>query len=131
MIVLLLALCACVYSALTLHGRVDAMRREQQARVDAAQGELDAAKAEYAAFDPNTDEGMARQIEAQNQAVAEAQQKTESLQKENETLRSENEALTKEVGELEADEETAYYLKTYESLHKGMEMVEEYINGGE
>ena len=74
---------------------------------------------------------MARQIEAENQAIADAQQQTEALHQESEQLRQENEDLRAQVAELEADEENAYYLTVYESLHKGMEMVEGYIDGNE
>ena len=129
MIVLLLALAGTACSAWTLNGRVSAMRRENEARVAAAQGELDAQKAEYAAIDPSTDEGMARQIEAERQAVADAQQQTDEYQKKNEALRRDNETLTGQIRELEADEENAYYLAVYESLHKGMELVEGCLDG--
>ena len=131
MIVLLLALGVAVYSAWTMNSRYTALNAANQARVDAAQSELDASKAAYAAIDPSTDEGMARQIEAENQAIADAQQQTEALHQKSEQLRQENEELRAQVAELEADEENAYYLTVYESLHKGMEMVEGYIDGNE
>ena len=129
MILLLAALAGILYGGVTMQKNVAALRAENQARVDAAQSELDAQKAAYAAIDPRTDEGMAHQIEAENQAITDAQQQTETLLKENEELRRENEELAKEVSSLEAEEDNAYYLTVYESLHKGMEMVEGYIDG--
>jgi septal ring factor EnvC (AmiA/AmiB activator) len=129
MIVLILALAGTACSAWLLGGRLSDISRENEARVLAAQSELDAQKAAYAAIDPSTDEGMARQIEAEQQAVAEAQQQTEELQKDNEALLRENNSLSAQIRELEADEENAYYLAVYESLHKGMEMVEGYLDG--
>ena len=105
------------------------MRRENEARVTAAQNELDAQKAAYAAIDPSTDEGMARQIEAERQAVAEAQQQTDDFRQKNEALRRDIETLTGQIRELEADEENTYYLAVYESLHRGMETVEDCLDG--
>ena len=129
MIVLLLALAGTASSTWMLNGRVSAMRRENEARVTAAQNELDAQKAAYAAIDPSTDEGMARQIEAERQAIAEAQQQTDDFRQKNEALRRDIETLTGQIRELEADEENAYYLAVYESLHKGMETVEGCLDG--
>ena len=143
MIVLLLALAGTASSTLMLNGRVSAMRRENEARVTAAQNELDAQKAAYAAIDPSTDEGMARQIEAERQAVAEAQvrrrhrrtvllsrsQQTDDFRQKNEALRRDIETLTGQIRELEADEENTYYLAVYESLHRGMETVEDCLDG--
>lgn len=129
MIVLLLALAASVFSAYTLGSRTAALEKENQARVEAAQQELDTIKAEYAAIDPSTDEGMKRQIEAENQAIAEALKKAEALAGENESLRKENEALTQDVSALEANEDNAYYLTVYEHMQKGMELVEGYLDG--
>ncbi len=128
-IVLLMALGVLAYSALAMQNKTAALRAENQARVDAAQSELDKVIAEYAAIDPTTDEGMAHRIEAENRLITEAREQTETLSKENETLRRDNEELRQQVEALEAEEEKAYYLKTYESLHKGMEMVEGYIDG--
>ena len=131
MIVLLLALAATVYSAVTLHGRVLALQLENQARVDSAQSELDAKKTEYAAIDPNSDAGIAHQIETENQAIAEANAQAAALSEENDGFLRENDELKTQIEALEADEENAYYLTVYESLHNGMEMVEGYLNGNE
>ena len=128
-IVLLAALAASAYAGWTINEKTGTLTREGEARVTAAQKELDEQKAAYAAIDPSTDEGMALRIEAENAAVAEARGQTETLREENDSLRSENEELTGKIAALEADEENAYYLKVYESLHKGMEMVEGYLNG--
>ena len=129
MIVLLLALAASVYSAVTLQGKVAELDKENLKRVDAARSELEEQKAAYAAIDPSTDEGMARQIEAENRAIEEAEEKTQQLQNENEQLRQENGELEQKIAAMESEEETASYLKVYESLHKGMEMVEGYLDG--
>ena len=128
-IVLLIALAAVAYAGWTINGKTQALADEYEARVADAQKELDEQKAVYAAIDPSTDEGMALRIEAENEAIAEARGRTETLTAENETLRRENEELTGTVAGLEAEEENAYYLKVYESLHKGMEMVEGYLDG--
>ena len=128
-IVLLIALAASAYAGWTIYEKTQTLTSENEARVAAAQKELDEQKAVYAAIDPSTDEGMALRIEAENEAIAEARSQTETLREENETLRRENEDLTGSIAGLEADEENAYYLKVYESLHKGMEMVEGYLNG--
>ena len=129
LIVLLFVLAGTACSAWMLNARVSGMRRENEARVEAAKAELDAQKAAYAAIDPTTDEGMSRQIEAEKQALEEARQQTETLLGENETLSRENKALADRISELESDEDNAYYLAVYESLHKGMEMVEGYLDG--
>ena len=105
------------------------MREENEIRLREAQTELEEQKTALAAIDPTTDEGMARQIEAQKQAIAEAREKAEKLQAENETLRRDNEELRDQISGLETDEDNAYYLKVYESLHRGMEMVEDCIDG--
>ena len=128
-IVLLAALAAAMISAVTINSRTAQLRQENQARVDAAQKALDDKKEEYASIDPSTDEGMQRQIEAKNQAVADAQTETQSLLAENESLRQDNEALTKEISALEANEENAYYLTVYEHMQKGMALVEGYLDG--
>ena len=128
-IVLLIALAASAYAGWTIYERTQALTRENEARVAAAEKELDEQKAVFAAIDPSTDEGMALRIEAENEAIAEARDRTETLAAENESLRRENEELTGTIAGLEADEENAYYLKVYESLHKGMEMVEGCLDG--
>ena len=38
-------------------------------------------------------------------------------------------AAQKTLSELEADEDTAYYMTAYDSMRQGMEMVEGYIEG--
>lgn len=128
MIVLLAALAATVFSAFTLHGRVLSLRAENQARVDEAQSALDTARAAYAAIDPSTDEGMGRQIETENQMIADAQQKTDALVKENGDILRENEELTEEIRSLEEQQDIVYYLTAYESMSNGIKLVEGYIN---
>ena len=129
MILLLLVLAGSLFGAYTLQTRVSALEAENEAKVAAAQSELDAIKAAYAAIDPETDEGMARQIEAENQAIDEANEQAAALTQDSETLRADIRTLQSGISALEADEDNAYYLKVYESLHKGMEMVEGLLNG--
>ncbi|MBR6113893.1 MAG: hypothetical protein IKQ10_01800 [Oscillospiraceae bacterium] len=129
MLLLLAVLGGSIYGALYFRNRTAALEADNQSRVDDAQSELDAQKAAYAAIDPSTDEGAALQLASENEAIEQAQQQTQALEAENEKLRAENEELAAQVSELEADEDNAYYLKAYESMRKGMELVEAYFNG--
>ena len=104
-IVLLAALAASAYAGWTINEKTKTLTREGEARIAAAQKELEEQKAAYAAIDPSTDEGMALRIEAENEAIAEARGQAETLRGENEALRSENEELTGKIAALETDEE--------------------------
>ena len=70
-----------------------------------------------------------------SQQIAEVQKENEALQSEIETLNSEcenldtsNEELKQQYETLSQDEENIYYLTILESLKKGMEQVESYLN---
>ena len=128
-ILLIILLAGCVAGALTLHSWTEDLRTYNQSRVDAAQARLDAQTATYAHIDPNTDEGAQVQQETENAAIADAQEQTVRLEEANAALEEEIEGLQRRVEELEAEEETAYYLAIYDQMAQGIEEVQGYIEG--
>ena len=128
-LILLLVIAGMAAGAFYFQGETGKLHAENRALVASAQERLDQAKAELEAIDPSTVEGAERQLESEQAIVKEALDRAEELEKENTQL---DDSIAEENAELEsvsADEETAYYLAVYESLHQGMEKVEGYIEG--
>ena len=129
MILLIVVLAGVCFGAVTVLNMTSQLRAENEAIVNEAQQKLDAAKAAYDAIDPSTTQGEAHQLEAENAAVAEAEQRANEIKEEIKGLEESIRAAQKELEEAEADEDTAYYMTAYDSMRQGMEMVEGYIEG--
>ena len=129
MILLLLIIAGTVMGSLTIRGWTAELQAENEARVRAAQSQLDDEKAAFAAIDPNTTEGTERELEAERQIITEAQEQIAALETEIRGLDDTTAEVQRTAEEKKLDEETQYYLTVYQSLHEGMEKVEGYIEG--
>ena len=128
-VLLLLVILATAAGAFWFRGQTQKLHADNQTLVSDAEQRLAQAKAEYNAIDPSTVEGAERQLESEQAIVTEAETRAQELEMENAKLDQE---ISEEKAKLEkasSDEDTAYYLAVYESLHKGMEKVEGYIEG--
>ena len=128
-ILLLLVLAGAVYTAVGYRGKIRELEAANQVLVDEARERLDAARAAYDAIDPSTMEGSQRQLETENELIEAGRQRTEELESEIRELETDIDLAEQRKTELEADEETEYYLTVYESYRQGMEKVEERIEG--
>ena len=128
-VLLLLVLIGSAGGALYFKGETDRLRAENEALVAAAESRLAAAQAAYNAIDPGTLEGSEHQLEAEKAIVAEAVARADELEKESRSLDEEISRAQAELDALEEQEENAYYLAIYQSLHEGMEKVEGCIEG--
>ena len=129
MILLLLMLAGTGIGAVTLYNKTADLRAENEALVREANQQVETAKAAYDAIDPSTTQGAERQLQSDNAAVAEAEQRADALEAEIREIENSIRAAQEELNRVEADEETAYYMEAYDSLREGMEKVEGYIEG--
>lgn len=93
--------------------------------------QIAAARQELAAADPARAEDLEQEVTALQQENAELDRQVQSLLQENAALDEANEQLSTRLGELEEQEQTAYYQKILESLREGLKRVEEYIGNPE
>ncbi len=128
-VLLLLVLIGSAGGTLYFKGETDRLRTENEALVAAAESRLAAAQAAYNAIDPSTLEGSEHQLETEKAIVAEAVAQADELEKESRALDEEISRAQQELDALEEQEENAYYLAMYQSLHEGMEKVEDCIEG--
>lgn len=106
-----------------------ALRADGENTVAAAEGEFSAAQARYDALNPETEAGVAAWTAAEQEVLAETQEKIDSLKADNAALDESISAMEKEVEGKLADEDTAYYNSVYEEMQKGVDQVEEYLKG--
>lgn len=128
-VLLLLVIAVMTAGAFYFRGETRRLHAENSALVTSAEERLARAKADYEAIDPSTVEGAERQLESEQAIVTDALEHAEELEQENKQL---DESIAEEQKKLDAasaEEDTAYYLAVYESLHRGMEQVEGYIEG--
>ena len=128
-VLLLLVLIGSAGGTLYFKGETDRLRTENEALVAAAESRLAAAQAAYNAIDPSTLEGSEHQLETEKAIVAEAVAQADELEKESRAIDEEISRAQQELDALEEQEENAYYLAMYQSLHEGMEKVEDCIEG--
>ena len=84
-----------------------ALRADGENAVAAAEGELSAAQAQYDALNPETEAGAAAWTAAEQEVLAETQEKIDSLKADNAALDESISAMEKEVEGKLADEDTA------------------------
>lgn len=116
-----------VAGAVILRGKTNALRAENTAAVAAAQQQLDEAKAALDALGAGTAPGAEARPQGQDDALAEARTRVRELQEEIAALEEETNRVTAQAEEMEADEDTAYYMAAYNTMKEAMEKVESYI----
>lgn len=105
------------------------LRTDGESAVAAAESTLAEAQARHDAVDPSTETGTAAWTAAEQEVFAETQEKIDALQTDNAALDESIAAMEKEVETKLADEDTAYYNSVYEEMQKGVDQVEEYLEG--
>ena len=128
-VLLLMVILATTAGAFWFRGQTQKLHSDNQALVADAEQRLARAKAEFDAIDPSTVEGAERRLESEQAIVTEAETRAAELEQENAQLDKEISEEKAKLENISSDEETAYYLAVYESLHQGMEKVEGYIEG--
>ena len=129
MVLLLLLIAGAGAGALYLRGETERVHADGQALVSASEDRLSRAKAELEAVDPSSVEGEERQLASERAIVSEALAKAQDLEAENDILDGDILQAQAELDAAREQGDTDYYLSVYESLHKGMEMVEGYLEG--
>lgn len=109
--------------------RAAQLRTAGEEAVLAAQQELSAAQTRHDAVAPETEIGAAAWAAAEQEVFDEAQQKIDALNADNAALDESIAAAEQEVEAKLADEDTAYYNSVYEEMQKGVDRVEEYLEG--
>lgn len=105
------------------------LRADGESTVAEANTALAEAQAKHDAVDPETETGAAAWAAAEQEIFDETQAKIDALQTENAALDESISAEEKEIETKLADEDTAYYNSVYEEMQKGVDQVEEYLEG--
>ncbi len=127
MVLLLAVTAGAVYMGLQFRSRYIQRRTEAEGIVAAAQAELEAAQAQYAAVDPNDPANARRLTDIREEVLSEARQEEQRLRDELAELDASLKEMEAKLAELENDEEYAFYKAIYDSYAEGKAYVEELL----
>ncbi len=129
MLCLITIILAAGYWAVACGARYTALKIQYEEKIRAAQIVYDAAAAEYADADSDSEEHIAQRRQLSDEMIAAAKSKLESLRERSEEINAEIAGSEARIGELKSAEDYDYYRTIYEEYLEGRTWVEELLSG--